>query len=90
MRVVDTYGIAERGLIVEVRETSTLPLGKSLTAEITLPDGTKRSTQALKERLLRRSPAIVSGEAFLLVGLSKGDVPIGSEILLTVDTSKSS
>ncbi|MDB5675635.1 MAG: hypothetical protein JWM65_2617 [Sphingomonas bacterium] len=81
MVVLETFEI-ERGLIVAVQAPTDLPVGKRLSAVITRGDGTTISATAYKEWLLRRDPELVEGEAFLLRGLRKTDVPVGSEVTL--------
>ena len=55
-----------------------------LSALVRKPDGTTITARAFKEWLLRRTTNPKEGEAFLLSGLAKGDVPIGSEMVLSV------
>lgn len=83
MRIVDTFQITGRGLVVAVESFSGLPVGKKLAATIIRPDGTSIFADAFKEWLLRREQKAET-EAFLLMGLSKDDVPAGSEIELTI------
>lgn len=80
MRVLEIFDI-ERGLIVAVETSTSLPVGKRLSATVTREDGTTITAIAFKEWLLRRDPRPVENEAFLLRGLKKADVPIGSDIV---------
>lgn len=84
MRIADTFQINDRGLGVAVAQTTDLPVAKRLAATVIRPDGTVMEVDAFKERLVRRTPEPVGVEAFLLMGLSKTDVPIGSELRLTI------
>lgn len=84
MRVADTFQIAGRGLVVAVDEVTDLPVGKKLAATVVRPDGSTVDADAFKEWLLRRTPEPLESEAFLLPGLTKGDVPIGSELQINV------
>ncbi len=84
MRVADTFQITGRGLVVAVEGTTELPVAKKLAAIVRRPDGTTIEAEAFKEWLLRRTPEPIEREAFLLPGLCKDDIPIGSEIELTV------
>lgn len=79
MLVLEIFEI-ERGLIVAVEASTDLPIGRRLSAVVTRGDGTTVSASAYKEWLLRRSPNPVEGEAFLLRGLRKIDVPVGSDV----------
>ncbi|MES2057427.1 MAG: hypothetical protein V4564_15950 [Pseudomonadota bacterium] len=81
MRVLETFEIG-RGLVIAVEGASNLPAGKRLSAFVTRGDGTRISAVAYKEWLLRRDLRPVEAEAFLLRGLRKSDVPIGSEVVL--------
>lgn len=83
MLVVETFEI-ERGLIVAVAPLSDLPIAQRLCALIAREDGTKVSAVAYKEYLLQRNPKPAENEVFLLHGLKKPDVPIGSEITLEI------
>jgi hypothetical protein len=84
MRVAEAFQITGRGLVVAVEEVTELPVGKKLSARITTPDGTSIDAEAFKEWLLRRTPELLEKEAYLLVGLVKDDVPVGSEIHLEI------
>jgi len=79
MRVLETFDL-ERGLVVAVDALTSLPVGKRLSAAVMREDGTTITTIAFKEWLLRRDPRPVESEAFLLRGLKKADVPVGSDI----------
>jgi hypothetical protein len=81
MRVLETFEI-ERGLVIAVEASTGLPVGKRLTASVTREDGTTLSAVAFKEWLLRRDPRPLENEAYLLPGLKKTDVPVGSEVRL--------
>ena len=84
MRVADTFQITGRGLAVAVDEATDLPVSRKLAATVVRPDGTTVSADAFKEWLLRRSADPIESEAFLLMGLTKADVPIGSELHLSI------
>ena len=70
------------GLAVAVEEATKLPVSKKLRAVVTRPDGSTICVDAYKEWFLRRDPQPVEKEAFLLMGLSMSDVPIGSTLRL--------
>ena len=84
MRVADTFQIAGRGLAVVVDEATDLPVNKKLAATVVKPDGTTLNADAFKEWLLHRSGDPIEREAFLLMGLTKADVPVGSQFHLRV------
>ena len=84
MQVADTFLITGRGLVVAVERATDLPTGKRLVATVIRPDGTAINADAFKEWLLRRSPQPVEKESYLLMGLTKEDVPIGSDLRLSV------
>jgi hypothetical protein len=81
MRVLETFEIG-RGLVIAVEASTSLPAGKRLIASVTREDGTTLSAVAFKEWLLRREPRSREDEAYLLPGLKKADVPIGSDVSL--------
>lgn len=85
MRVTDTFDIAGRGLAVAIDGTTDLPVGKKLVATIVRPDGETVFADAFKEWFLRRNPIPNEKEIFLLLGLTKADVPIGSELHFTIE-----
>jgi len=84
MRVADTFEITGRGLAVTVDEATDLPVSKKLAATVVRPDGTTLNADAFKEWLLRRSADPIEGVAFLLMGLTKADVPVGSQLHLRI------
>lgn len=68
-----------------IEGTTALPVGEKLRATVTPPSGEPISADAWKEWCLRLSPppvGAVEEEAFLLVGLSKSDVLVGSDLQL--------
>lgn len=85
MQVLETFEI-ERGLIVAVAPASKLSVARRLNAVITRQDGSTVATTAYKEWLLNRDPSVQQDEkeAFLLLGVTKADVPIGSGITLNL------
>ena len=84
MIVAETFEITGRGLAVAVDEVTDLPVGKKLAAVIHRPDGSTLRAEAFKEWLLRRTLDPIENEAFLLLGLTKDDVPVGSDLELTL------
>lgn len=89
MKIIEIFLIAERGVVVAVDETTELPAGQKLLAVIRRPSGDSISVDAYKERLLRKTPQPIEGEAFLLVGLSKSDVPLGTDLQLRLSATES-
>src|SRR5690349_10019572 len=84
MKVVETFRISGRGLVVMIDTTTELPVGKKLSATITRPDGSTVLADAFKEWLRRSSQEPIDQEAFLLLGLSESDVPLGSDVRLAM------
>jgi hypothetical protein len=84
MFVAKTYEITGRGLAVAIDEVTDVPVRKKLAAYIVRPHGSTLKSEAFKERLVRHSLDPIEGEAFLLLGLTKDDVPVGSDLILTV------
>ncbi len=84
MKVVESFEIA-RGLVVAVDEPSSLPVGKRLKALVTLADGAILRAPAYKEWLLRRNLEKLESEAYLLHGLTKSDVPLGSNVEFEIE-----
>lgn len=85
MRVIETFEITGRGVVVLADETTDHSAGARLVATVRRPDGSTVNAEAFKERLLRYRPEAIENEAYLLRKLSKTDVPIGSEIYVEVD-----
>lgn len=73
--------------MVATDQVTSLPVGKKLLATITRADGTVLRADAYKEWLLRRNPEPLENEAFLLIGLSKIEVPIGSTLQVNLPES---
>lgn len=78
--VEDTFNITGRGLVAVGAGRPDLPVGCPLPAEIRTPDGRVLHTRSYREFLTIRIPQPVERDAFLLVGMAKEDVPIGSTI----------
>ena len=78
--VLETFEIENRGTPIVVASATNLPVGKVLRATVTNPDGSQFQTDAFKEWLLRRNPAPVEQEAYLLRGVSIGSVRAGAEV----------
>lgn len=83
MLVLETFEI-DRGLVIAVEAPTDLPMGKRLSATVKRKDGTTIAAVAFKEWLLRRDPNPSENEAFLLHGLDKADVPVGSDVMLQI------
>jgi hypothetical protein len=87
MLVMARFQISGRGLGVAVDGVTDLPVSRKLEATIVRPDGSSLCADAYKEWLLRRTPEPLETEAFLLMGLTKDDVPVGSELHLEVPSA---
>ena len=78
MIIADTFHITGRGLVVATDQITSLPVGKKLLATVTRPNGSVLKADAYKEWVLHRNQEPLESEAFLLMGLSKIEIPIGS------------
>jgi hypothetical protein len=81
-RIAETFSIAGRGTVVVLAEPTGLPAGRVLRARLHRPDGATLDADAYPERLLHRPAGPHGGEAFLLRGIEKQEVPVGSTIEL--------
>ena len=79
-KITETFEITGRGVVVVIAETVDLGVGKKLAATITKSDGSSFPAVAMQEWLLQREPAPVEHAAFLLAGVNKLDVPLGSTV----------
>lgn len=79
-KIVETFEISGRGVVVIITETVDLGVGKKLAATIRRPDGTSFDAIAMQEWLLRRTVTAVEHAAFLLADVPKRNVPLGSTI----------
>jgi hypothetical protein len=77
-RILETFDITGRGVAVVIEEIPEFSVGKALLAKVICPDGTGIEATAYREWLLRRSPEPIEKCAFLLRGLEKSQVPVGS------------
>lgn len=72
MRVLDTFNLPERGLIVSTDEVIEFPFGARRIATIRSPSGAQIQAE------IRRS--VSHDHDYLLMSVGKDDVPIGSTI----------
>lgn len=79
-QIAETFEITGRGAVVVLDEVSERSVAKPYSAVILRPDGVELRTTVFKEWLLRREPTLVEREAYLLKGLHKDDIPIGSRL----------
>jgi hypothetical protein len=77
--ILETFVIA-RGVVVVLGKATERDAGKPHRVEVALPSGRYLPATAFKEWLLRRGSNPAENEAFLLVGLRKGDIPAGSKL----------
>ena len=84
MRVAETFEMTGRGLAVIVAETTDLPASTKLIATVVRPNGSSLKAEAFKERSRKLTSEPLEGEAFLLMGLIKADVPVSSELHLRI------
>ena len=76
--VVETFEILRRGAVAVVDKPTGRDVGRALRVELVKLSGEVVSTEAFKEYFLRRQPEPTENEAFMLKGLRKGDVPVGT------------
>lgn len=84
MQIVEIFQISGRGAAVVIDGITEFPVAKKLIATVRKPDGTSFSAEAWKEWLHRRNPEPLEKEAFLLMGIAKEEVPIGSQLHLQI------
>lgn len=76
--IIELFEISARVTVAVVAQPTDLPVGKMLRAKIVFPGGSCIFAEAFKEWLLRKSPTPIEGEAYLLRGITKSDVPSGA------------
>ena len=82
--VIDTFEIKNRGLVILGDSTcEAISVGKECQIVIVTPSGQKLTRKGYKEWLLRRTPDPLENEAYLVVGISKSEVPVGSVATIT-------
>lgn len=83
LKVEETFTITGRGLVAILGGETELGVGKPHKVKIVTPEGKELEAEAYKEWLLRREPKPIESEGFLLMNLSKKEVPIGSFVTFT-------
>ena len=78
--ILEAFEITGRGTVVVVPEATDLPVGKVLRATVTSPDGSQLQADAYKEWLLRKTPAPLEHEAYLLRGVPISSISPGAEV----------
>ena len=78
--IEEAFNISGRGVAVVLSGVTDLGIGKEYKAKLFNLDAETLEVTAWKEWLLRRNPVIEEKEAFLLVGVKKEEVPIGTTI----------
>jgi hypothetical protein len=78
--IIEVFEITGRGAAVIIAETTDRSVREPHRVEVITPDGKVFKTEAYKEFLLRRNPTPVEKEGYLLKGLHKPDVPVGSRL----------
>jgi hypothetical protein len=79
--IVEVFEITGRGIIAALDALTGRAVYGAHKVQVLKPTGEVISTEAYKESLLRRQPTPVENDAFLLKGLKKSDVPVGSRLL---------
>ncbi len=83
--VMETFAVQGRGTIALLGGTTELGIGRPHPVLIETPDRAVHKCMAWKEWLLRRQSVLDEHEGFLLEGLSKSDVPVGSTVTFLGD-----
>jgi hypothetical protein len=83
--VGETFAVTGRRTVALFGGTTELGVGRPHPVLVETPDGKVHKCMAWKERLLRRRPVLDEHEGFLLAGLSKSDVPVGSTVTFLGD-----
>jgi hypothetical protein len=78
--VEETFAVTGRGTVALLGGTTELGVGRPHPVRVETPAGTVHKCMARKEWLLRRQRVLDEREGFLLAGLSKSDVPVGSTV----------
>lgn len=78
--IIEVFEIPGRGAVVLIAETTDRSVREPHRVEVITPDRTVVKTEAYKEFLLRRQPTPVEKEGYLLKGLHKPEVPVGSRL----------
>ncbi|MCB9178001.1 MAG: hypothetical protein H6590_01060 [Flavobacteriales bacterium] len=80
--IIDVFEITGRGAVVLIGETTDRSVFNPHKVELLKPDGGIVRTEAYKDLVLRRMPNAtpVEKEGYLLKGLHKPDVPLGSRL----------
>ena len=78
--IEEAFNISSRGLAVILNRITDLEIRKEYKAKLFKSDDMELEVTAWKEFLLRRNPIPEEKEAFLLVGMKKEEVPIGTKI----------
>jgi len=82
--IIDTFEITNRGLVILGEATcDAISVGKECRISIVTPSGQILTAKGYKEWLLRRTPEPLEKEAYLVEGISKSDVPVGSMATIT-------
>ena len=79
-KVVDTFVIEGRGLVVIIDGLTELNVGNPHKVEVQTKTGETFTSESYKEWLCIRHPKPIEKEAYLLKDLQKEQVPIGSKI----------
>ena len=78
--IIEIFEITGRGVVVLLAETTEREVRKTHRVEVITPDGIVVSTDAYKQYMSRRQPTPVEKEVFLLKGLHKAGIPVGSRL----------
>ena len=84
LKVEERFQIRGRGVVLEPGLPVEFGAPQRLSVRLVRPDGTERTTQAVVEYALASGPNLTRREwcALVLPGLTKEDVPIGTEVFV--------
>ena len=83
-KIIDTFEITNRGLVILGDATcDAIHVGKTCEISIRTPTGDTVNRTGFKEWPRRKTAEPLDTEAYLVVGVSKSDVPIGSVATIT-------
>jgi len=83
-KVIDTFLITNRGLVILGDATcDAIHVGTECEISIRTPSGETMNRKGFKEWLLKKTPEPLETEAYLVIGASKAEIPIGSVATIT-------
>lgn len=78
--IIEVFEITNRGVVAVIAETTERSVGETHKVEVVAPNREVVKTEAFKQFMHRRQPTPVEQEVYLLNGLHKPEVPVGSRL----------